>query len=59
MLSEIMDLLAGLDKEWVTQGASPGELDLTDFGFDYVENRRRKDVTVRTGNGYEIRDDRP
>jgi hypothetical protein len=36
MLCELMGLLVGLDKEWIAQGAAPGELDLTDFRFDYV-----------------------
>jgi uroporphyrinogen-III decarboxylase len=37
MLCELMGLLIGLDKEWIAQGAAPGELDLTDFQFDYVD----------------------
>ncbi|MDR1319699.1 MAG: hypothetical protein LBJ90_08740 [Treponema sp.] len=37
MLSETMGLLIGLDKEWIAQGAAADELDLTGFGFDYVE----------------------
>jgi hypothetical protein len=37
MLSEIMGLLIGLDKEWIAQGARPDELNLTDFNFDYVD----------------------
>jgi uroporphyrinogen-III decarboxylase len=36
MLGELMGPLVGLDKEWKAQGASPGELDLTAFGLDYV-----------------------
>ena len=36
MFVELMGPLVGLDKEWQAQGAAPGELDLTDFGFDYV-----------------------
>jgi uroporphyrinogen-III decarboxylase len=37
MLSELMGLLVGLDKEWIAQGASAEELDLSGFGFDYVD----------------------
>jgi uroporphyrinogen-III decarboxylase len=37
MLSELMGLLVGLDKEWITQGASEEELDLSGFGFDYID----------------------
>jgi uroporphyrinogen-III decarboxylase len=36
MFSELFGLLVGLDKEWRAQGASPGELDLTAFDWDYV-----------------------
>jgi len=36
MFVELMGPLVGLDAEWKAQGASAGELDLTDFGFDYV-----------------------
>ena len=36
MFVELMGPLVGLDKEWQAQGAAPGELDLTDFCFDYV-----------------------
>ncbi|MDR1574446.1 MAG: hypothetical protein LBS37_00440 [Treponema sp.] len=36
MLCEIMGLLIGLDKEWIAQGATPEEMDLSGFGFDYV-----------------------
>ena len=35
MFCEPMGLLVGVDKEWQDSGA-PGELDLTDFAFDYV-----------------------
>ena len=37
MLCEPMGLLVGLDKEWRAQGATAEELDLTAFGFDYVD----------------------
>jgi hypothetical protein len=36
MFYETMGFLVGLDAEWKAQGASPGELDLSAFGFDYV-----------------------
>lgn len=36
MFSELFGLLVGLDKEWAAQGASPGELDLTAFDWDYI-----------------------
>lgn len=36
MFVELMGPLVGLDKEWQAQGAAPGEIDLTDFCFDYV-----------------------
>lgn len=37
MLCELMGLLIGLDREWIAQGASAEELDLSGFGFDYVD----------------------
>jgi uroporphyrinogen-III decarboxylase len=37
MLCELMGLLIGLDKEWIAQGAQAEELDLSGFGFDYVD----------------------
>lgn len=43
---ELFGPLIGLDKEWRDQGASPGELDLTAFGFDHV---RRHRVNANTG----------
>jgi len=36
MFYETMGLLVGLDEEWKAQGATPEELNLTAFGFDYV-----------------------
>ena len=36
MFCEIFGLLVGLDEEWKAQGASDGELDLTEFCFDYL-----------------------
>jgi len=36
MFCELFGPLVGLDAEWKAQGATPGELDLTDFCFDYV-----------------------
>ena len=36
MFYETMGLLIGLDEEWKAQGASPEELDLSAFCFDYV-----------------------
>ena len=36
MFVELMGPLVGLDEEWKAQGASAGEVDLTDFCFDYV-----------------------
>lgn len=36
MFCELFGLLVGLDKEWREQGATPGELDLTGFDWDYV-----------------------
>jgi hypothetical protein len=43
MLCECMGPLIGLDVEWKAQGASPEEINLTAFGFDYVD-------TVWVGN---------
>ena len=37
MFCELFGLLIGLDEEWKNQGASKSELDLTDFGYDYVD----------------------
>ena len=36
MFCELFGLLVGLEEEWKAQGATPGELDLSDFSFDYV-----------------------
>ena len=36
MFSELFGLLVGLDGEWRAQGATPEELDLTGFDWDYV-----------------------
>ena len=36
MFSELFGLLIGLDGEWLSQGASREELDLTAFDWDYV-----------------------
>lgn len=36
MFVELFGLLVGLDEEWRQQGASPEELDLTAFDFDFV-----------------------
>ncbi len=36
MFSELFGLLIGLDEEWKRDGATPEELDLTGFCFDYV-----------------------
>jgi hypothetical protein len=36
MFCELFGPLIGLDEEWKAQGAKPGELDLSDFCFDYV-----------------------
>ena len=36
MFVELMGPLIGLDEEWLNQGATPGELALNDFCFDYV-----------------------
>jgi uroporphyrinogen-III decarboxylase len=36
MFVELFGLLAGLDKEWVSQGASEQEIGLTAFDFDYI-----------------------
>jgi len=36
MFCELFGLLVGLDAEWKAQGAGEGELDLTDFCFDYL-----------------------
>ena len=36
MFSELFGLLVGLDKEWVAQGATPEEIDLIAFDWDYV-----------------------
>lgn len=36
MFVELFGPLIGLENEWLAQGASAGEIDLTDFDFDYV-----------------------
>lgn len=36
MFVELFGPLIGLEEEWLSQGARPGEIDLTDFDFDYV-----------------------
>lgn len=36
MLVELFGPLVGLEAEWLSQGATTDELDLTAFGFDYV-----------------------
>ena len=36
MFVELFGPLVGLENEWLVQGASPGEIDLIDFDFDYV-----------------------
>jgi hypothetical protein len=36
MFSELFGLLVGLDQQWKLQGATPAELDLTAFDWDYV-----------------------
>lgn len=36
MFSELFGLLVGLDSEWLAQGASPGEISLAGFDWDYV-----------------------
>jgi hypothetical protein len=36
MFSELFGPLVGLDKEWKLQGATPGELEMTAFDWDYV-----------------------
>ena len=37
MLVELFGPLIGLEQEWTAQGASPGQLDLTDFCFDTLD----------------------
>jgi uroporphyrinogen-III decarboxylase len=37
MFCELFGPLVGLEEEWAAQGASPGEIDLTAFDWDYVE----------------------
>ncbi|GHU76355.1 hypothetical protein AGMMS49992_21870 [Clostridia bacterium] len=39
MLAELFGPLIGLEDEWKAQGATPAQLDLTAFCFDYVEPR--------------------
>jgi len=36
MFCELFGPLIGLEEEWKAQGATPGEIDLSDFCFDYV-----------------------
>ncbi len=36
MLCELFGLLVGVETEWQSQGASPAEIDLTAFDWDYV-----------------------
>ena len=51
---EMFGPLVGLEDEWRAQGASPGELDLTAFGFDFV---RVHHVWANTGlaGGFEAK----
>jgi uroporphyrinogen-III decarboxylase len=51
MFSELFGLLVGLDHEWRSQGASPGELDLTAFDWDYVPYVECGGVTGVWGGG--------
>lgn len=37
MFCELFGLLIGLDDEWKQQGATEGQLNLTEFGFDYLD----------------------
>jgi len=37
MIVELFGLLVGLEEEWTEQGATGGELDLSDFDFDYMD----------------------
>ena len=37
MLCELMGPLTGLDKEWISQGAAPDEINMTGFCFDWIE----------------------
>ena len=37
MLTELFGPLVGLEQEWAAQGATPGQLDLTDFCFDTLD----------------------
>ncbi|NJL31460.1 MAG: hypothetical protein HC898_07410 [Phycisphaerales bacterium] len=37
MFVELFGLLVGLDQEWLEQGATPEELDLSDFELDYLQ----------------------
>lgn len=46
LLVELFGPLVGLEAEWRAQGASPAELDLSAFDFDYVP---RAGVAVNTG----------
>lgn len=46
ILVELFGPLVGLEEEWRAQGATPAELDLTAFDFDYVE---RAGVAVNVG----------
>jgi hypothetical protein len=51
---ELFGPLIGLEAEWRAQGATPDELDLTAFGFDYV---RRHSVAAHTGPLSPLRDE--
>ena len=37
MFVELFGLLGGFEKEWISQGASEEEIDLTFFDFDYID----------------------
>jgi uroporphyrinogen-III decarboxylase len=51
---ELFGPLIGLDKEWREQGATPGELNLTAFGFDSVRRHRVNANTGLTGETAEV-----
>jgi len=52
MFCELFGPLIGLEDEWKAQGATPGELDLSEFCFDYVPRIHAGGRTGMVG-GYE------
>ncbi|MFI3212948.1 MAG: uroporphyrinogen decarboxylase family protein [Eubacteriales bacterium] len=59
MFTELFGPLIGLEDEWKAQGASKKELDLTAFGWDYVDNVFVGNFGAITGIEPKILEDTP